>query len=270
MPALTGGAHGWPWGPAAVAVAVVPVAAVPVGSVCTITTHHRCLATQSIRRRLGRSARRTNINLTAQRASQCSTETGGLYDAELKAHSEAEARGESRTGARGCRFIVASGWRLRRNGAGGGPAQPKDRTGSRNHPRRGRAFRRQPVDLLCLRQGEREASAWRPGRLAWMRRLSVRRRLPLWPLRLRLARLRWLWLRRLWLLRFMGTLPHLLKGTLRSNPEHNKSPSQYCATGRGPTVLAVPTERGAISIRPTAWRESIADGKRAPSLKEKR
>jgi hypothetical protein len=26
-----GGAHGWPWGPAVVAVAVVPVAAVPVG-----------------------------------------------------------------------------------------------------------------------------------------------------------------------------------------------------------------------------------------------
>ena len=50
--------------------------------------------------------------------------------------------------------------------------------------------------------------------------MSVRRRLPVrwrWPLRLRLARLRWLWLRRLWLLLFMGTLPHLLKGTLRSN-----------------------------------------------------
>ena len=48
-----------------------------------------------------------------------------------------------------------------------------------------------------------------------MRRLSMRRRLPLWrwPLRLRLARLRWLWLRRLWLLRVMGTLPHLLKDT---------------------------------------------------------
>ena len=31
---------------------------------------------------------------------------------------------------------------------------------SGNHPRRGRAFRRQPVDLLCLRQGERQVSAW--------------------------------------------------------------------------------------------------------------
>ena len=29
----------------------------------------------------------------------------------------------------------------------------------RNHPRRGRACRRQPVDLLCLRQGERQVSA---------------------------------------------------------------------------------------------------------------
>jgi hypothetical protein len=82
-----------------------------------------------------------------------------------------------------------------------------------------------------------------------MRRLSVRRRLPV-RRRLRLARLRWLWLRRLWLLLVMGTLRHLLKGTLRSNPEHNKSPSQPCATGRGPTVLAVPTERGQLVLAP--------------------
>src|SRR5215831_13133019 len=48
-------AHGWPWGSAA----VVPVAAVAtalVGSVCIITTHRRCLATRSIRRRLGPGA----------------------------------------------------------------------------------------------------------------------------------------------------------------------------------------------------------------------
>ena len=46
--------------------AVVPVAAVPVGSVCTITIHRRCLATQSIRHRyrLGLCAQRTNTNLT--------------------------------------------------------------------------------------------------------------------------------------------------------------------------------------------------------------
>ena len=53
-----------------------------------------------------------------------------------------------------------------------------------------------------------------------MRRLSMRRRLPL-RRRMWLARLRRLWLRRLWLLRVMGTLPHLLKGTLRSIPEDN-------------------------------------------------
>jgi hypothetical protein len=45
-----------------------------------------------------------------------------------------------------------------------------------------------------------------------MRRLSMRRRLPL-RRRMWLARLRRLWLRRLWLLRVMGTLPHLLGQT---------------------------------------------------------
>ena len=64
MPALTGSAHGWPWGSAVVPVAAV--AAALVGSVCIITTHRRCLATRSIRRRFGRSARRTNLNLTAR------------------------------------------------------------------------------------------------------------------------------------------------------------------------------------------------------------
>jgi hypothetical protein len=80
MPALRGGAHDWPWGPAVAAVAVVAVAVVPVGSVCTIITHRRCLATQSIRR-LGRSARPTNINPTAPRASQCSAESGASSSA---------------------------------------------------------------------------------------------------------------------------------------------------------------------------------------------
>jgi hypothetical protein len=152
--------------------------------------------------------------------------TGGLYDAERKAHSEAEARSESGAGARGCRFVVASRWCLRRNGADGGAAQPKDRIGSRNHPRRGRAFRRQPVQLLCLRQGEREARGWPTGRLvARMRRLPVRRRLPLRRLRVRLARLWRLWLRRLWLLRVLGTLPHLLKGALVQIPSTIKAPA---------------------------------------------
>jgi hypothetical protein len=43
---------------------VAPAAAVPVGSVCITTIHRRCLATPPIRRRLGRYAQRTNINLT--------------------------------------------------------------------------------------------------------------------------------------------------------------------------------------------------------------
>jgi hypothetical protein len=80
MPTLRAGAYDWPWGPAVAAVAVVPVAVVPVGSVCTIITHRRCLATQSIRR-LGRSARRTNLNPTTPRASQCSTESGASSSA---------------------------------------------------------------------------------------------------------------------------------------------------------------------------------------------
>ena len=88
--------------------------------------------------------------------------TGGLNDVERKARSEAQARGESGTGAGGCRFVVAGGWRLGRDerGTGGGPASSNDHAESRDHPRRGRAFRRQPVDLLCLRQRERQVSAW--------------------------------------------------------------------------------------------------------------
>jgi hypothetical protein len=82
-----------------------------------------------------------------------------------------------------------------------------------------------------------------------MRRVSMWRWLPV-RRRLRLATLRWLWLWGLWLLLLMGTVPRLLKGTLRSNPEHYKSPSQHCATGRGPTVLAAPTERGQLVFAP--------------------
>jgi hypothetical protein len=80
-----------------------------------------------------------------------------------------------------------------------------------------------------------------------MRRVSMWRWLPV-RRRLWLATLRWLWLWGLWLLLLMGTVPRLLKGTLR--PEDNKSPSQHCATGRGPTVLAVPTERGQLVFAP--------------------
>ena len=75
--------------------------------------------------------------------------------------------------------------------------------------------------------------------------------LPLWrlPLRVRLARLRRVRLRRMRLLPYMGTLRRLLKATL-ANPERNKSPSQHRETGRGPTVLAVPVEKGQILFVP--------------------
>ena len=58
--------------------------------------------------------------------------TGGLYNGERKVHSEAETRSESVSDVRGCRFVVAGGWRLGRNGRGsaGGPAHAKDRTHS--------------------------------------------------------------------------------------------------------------------------------------------
>src|SRR6516165_443708 len=86
---------------------------------------------------------------------------GELYDVERKAHSEAQERSESGTGTRCCRFVVAGGWRLGRDGRGsiGGPAHAKDRPEPRNHPRRGRTFRRQPGDLLCLRQRDHEGAA---------------------------------------------------------------------------------------------------------------
>jgi hypothetical protein len=61
--------------------------------------------------------------------------------------------------------------------------------------------------------------------VARMRRLPVRRRLPLRSLRVRLARLWRLWLRRLWLLRVLGTLPHLLKGALVQIPSTIKAPA---------------------------------------------
>jgi hypothetical protein len=69
--------------------------------------------------------------------------------------------------------------------------------------------------------------------------------------RLRLATLRWLWLRRLWLLLLMGTVPRLLKGTLHSNPEHNK-PQPALRDWPGPNRASGAHRKGAISIRPDA------------------
>jgi hypothetical protein len=86
--------------------------------------------------------------------------------------------------------------------------------------------------------------------VAWLRRLSLRRRVPLRWLRMRLAWLRWLWLRRLRLRLAMGPLPHLLKGT------QYKAPATWAA---GATLLALPTETGAIKHSSNAYRESIGD-----------
>lgn len=180
-----------------------------------------------------------------------SDQTGGLHDVERKVRSEAQARCENHIGARSCRFVVASGWRRGRDErvAGGGPAYAKDRAEPRTHPRRGRAFRRQPVDLLCLRQRERQASTRREGRLAGLRRLSLRWRLPL---RWGLARLRCWRLRLRRLLRVMGTLPHLLKAHAFKSQHNKKSPSQHSATGRGPNCASSAHRTGATIIRPNA------------------
>jgi hypothetical protein len=47
-----------------------------------------------------------------------------------------------------------------------------------------------------------------------------------------------------------GDVAASAKGTPCSNPEHNRNPSQHCATGWGPTVLAMPTERGPLVFAP--------------------
>ena len=89
--------------------------------------------------------------------------------------------------------------------------------------------------------------------MARMRRLSMRV-----PLRLRLATLRRLWLRRLWLLLAVGSLPHLLEGVLPFKSRVRQKPQPALRGWPGPYCASVPTERGATSIRPDAWRESIA------------
>ena len=76
--------------------------------------------------------------------------------------------------------------------------------------------------------------------MARMRRLPVRR-LPV--RRLRLAPLRRLRLRRLWLLRVMGTLPHLLKGTLQLDSRVQQKPRPALRGWPGPYCASVPTER---------------------------
>jgi hypothetical protein len=83
-----------------------------------------------------------------------------------------------------------------------------ERGASGGHARRRGNLRRQPVDLLCVRQRNCCSATGREGRLGPLRRL------PVWRLPLRLERLLGLRMRRL--LRVVGTLPHLLgHGPLR-------------------------------------------------------
>jgi len=84
-------------------------------------------------------------------------------------------------------------------------------------------------------------------------------RLPVRRLRLRLASLRRLSVRRLWLLLEMGTLPRLLKGTLRSNPVDNKKPRPAWAAGASMLSVLVCRLNGQLTFRPNAQRESIGE-----------
>jgi hypothetical protein len=139
---------------------------------------------------------------------------GGATNATRETSFEAQAYFEIRSGVR-CRRIdvFTSGRRIRssraddRRGEFAGP-----RTGSPIHARRGRNRRRQPGDVLCLRQGKRCGCQGRRAGSTWLRWPGLR-----WPglRRPRLQRLRRLrWLRRLRLrLSVLGRLPHLLSQT---------------------------------------------------------
>jgi hypothetical protein len=135
---------------------------------------------------------------------------GGATNATRETSFEAQAYFEIRSGVR-CRRIdvFTSGRRIRssraddRFGEFAGP-----RTGSSIHARRGRNRRRQPGDVLRVRQGKYGVRQRRhAGHMgARLRRLSWLSRLPWLPC------LPWLWrLRRRRLLRFVGSLPLLLK-----------------------------------------------------------
>ena len=144
---------------------------------------------------------------------------GGATNATRETSFEAQAYFEIRSGV-GCRRIdvFTSGRRIRssraddRRGEFAGP-----RTGSPIHARRGRNRRRQPRDVLCLRQGKRCGGQERRAGSTGLRRPGLRWRWPglrrpglrrpgLQRLRRRLRRLR---LR----LSVLGWLPHLLSQT---------------------------------------------------------
>ena len=151
---------------------------------------------------------------------------GGLDYATDEAGFEAKAPEGSRTGVGSRRRVfVAGGRRIRSNRAGSGYTVVGHRTASRNHPQRGGNLRRQPGDILCLRQGKR--------RIAPTRRTSG-------PRLRRLQRLRQgcrgcrgcaevaeaaaaAGLRRLRLLLVLGSLPHLLDLSLSDYVDRRKA-----------------------------------------------
>jgi hypothetical protein len=142
---------------------------------------------------------------------------GGATNATRETSFEAQAYFEIRSGVR-CRRIdvFTSGRRIRssraddRFGEFAGP-----RTGSSIYARRGRNRRRQPRDVLCVRQGKRCGCQGRRAGSTWLRWPRLR-----WP-RLRWPGLRWPGLqrlrRRLRRLRLrlpvLGSLPDLLSQT---------------------------------------------------------
>lgn len=144
------------------------------------------------------------LRLRCEHYLQCS---GGLYDGAKEAIYEAKASEEGPPGIGNRRGVLFVGRRSDRisERANSRYTVPEYLSPSRNLPRRGRALRRQPCDVLRLRQGKHREASGRPANgLVALRRL---RRLPM--RRLRLARLRRL--RRLWLLLVSWTLPRLLR-----------------------------------------------------------
>src|SRR5580704_1833817 len=140
------------------------------------------------------------LRLMREHYLQCS---GGLYDGAKEAIYEAKASEEGPPGTRNRRGVLFVGRRSGRisERADSRYTVPEYLCASRNLPRRGRALRRQPCHILCLRQGRHREDTGRPAiglvalrRLRWrmpMRRLCLERLWRMW----RLLLLNWTLLR---------------------------------------------------------------------------
>lgn len=136
---------------------------------------------------------------------------GGATNATSETSFEAQAYGEIRSGAR-CRRIdfFTSGRRIRSSRADNGCGQDAGPwAGSRIHAWRRRNRRRQPGNVLCLRQGKRCGGQERRTGSTWLRWLPGLPGLQRLPGVRRLRRLRRLRLR----LSVLGRLPPLLSQT---------------------------------------------------------